>query len=141
MGVRSLWFKILWLAITYILWGSVFYTAINIPYGSMASAISEEPQDRQSLSTFRSMGGTLAGVIIGGGIPLIVYDKVNVGGTLVTMLNGYRFTVIAGILSLLAVAAYIACYFLTTERALPKHDERLVRSNSVGVLLKNALHN
>ena len=27
----SMWFKILWLAITYILWGSIFYTSINIP--------------------------------------------------------------------------------------------------------------
>ena len=25
-----------WMIITYILWGSVFYTLINIPYGSMA---------------------------------------------------------------------------------------------------------
>ena len=33
-------FKIAYLFVTYILWGSVFYTSINIPYGSMASAIS-----------------------------------------------------------------------------------------------------
>ena len=47
----SMTFKISWLVITYILWGSIFYTSINIPYGSMASAISREPDDRQSLST------------------------------------------------------------------------------------------
>ncbi|MBP3583082.1 MAG: MFS transporter, partial [Clostridia bacterium] len=57
-------FRIGWLAVTYILWGSVFYTAVNIPYGSMASAISNEPSDRQSLSTYRSLGSTLAGVIV-----------------------------------------------------------------------------
>ena len=56
----SMAFKITWLFVTYILWGSVFYTSINIPYGSMASAISAEPGDRQSLSTYRTMGGTLA---------------------------------------------------------------------------------
>ena len=33
-------FKVVYLAITYILWGSIFYTSINIPYGSMASMIS-----------------------------------------------------------------------------------------------------
>ena len=56
--------KIAYLFVTYILWGSVFYTSINIPYGSMASAISADPDDRQSLSTFRTLGGTMAGVVI-----------------------------------------------------------------------------
>ncbi|WP_367113992.1 MFS transporter [Fournierella sp.] len=46
--------KVAYLFVTNILWGSVFYTAVNIPYGSMASAISEDPDDRQSLSTFRT---------------------------------------------------------------------------------------
>ena len=40
LSSMSMAFKITWLAVTYILWGSVFYTSINIPYGSMASAIS-----------------------------------------------------------------------------------------------------
>ena len=40
------WFKITWLVVTYILWGSIFYTSINIPYGSMASSISPEPSCR-----------------------------------------------------------------------------------------------
>ncbi len=69
------WLKIGYLCVTYILWGSVFYTSINIPYGSMASAISADPGDRQSLSTFRTMGGMLAGAVIGVGLPLIAYQK------------------------------------------------------------------
>ena len=56
--------KIAYLFVTYILWGSVFYTSINIPYGSMASAISDNPNDRQSLSTFRTMGGMFAGLLL-----------------------------------------------------------------------------
>ena len=36
--------KLIYMFVTYILWGSIFYTSINIPYGSMASAISEEPK-------------------------------------------------------------------------------------------------
>ena len=64
-------FKIAYLFVTYILWGSVFYTSINIPYGSMASAISAEPDDRQSLSSFRTMGGMFAGMIISIGVPLV----------------------------------------------------------------------
>lgn len=44
------WFKVCWMVVTYILWGSIFYTAVNIPYGSMASAISAEAKDRAQLS-------------------------------------------------------------------------------------------
>ena len=68
-------FKVGYLAVTYLLWGSFCYTGINIPYGSMASAISPEPGDRQSLSTFRTMGGMLASAVIGVLLPLLAYDE------------------------------------------------------------------
>ena len=53
-------FKVAWLFVTYILWGSIFYTSVNIPYGSMASAVSADPKDRAELSTWRTIGSTLA---------------------------------------------------------------------------------
>ncbi len=105
--------KIAWLAVTYILWGSIFYTSINIPYGSMASAISPEAGDRQSLSTFRTMGGLLAGVVIGAGVPMLAYTKDAAGNPI---LDGGKFTIIAGVFSILAVVCYLLCYYLTTER-------------------------
>ncbi len=114
----SMGFKIAWLAVTYILWGSIFYTSVNIPYGSMASAISADPGDRQSLSTFRSVGATLAGLAIGAGVPLIAYDTVNNE----KVLNGGRFTLIAGIFSVVAIICYLLCYFLVTERVRPEPD-------------------
>ena len=104
-------FKVIYLFITYILWGSVFYTSVNIPYGSMASAISPEPDDRQSLSTFRSMGGLLAGMIIMVLVPLVVYKTLE-DGTVV--MDGGKFTILAGVFSVLAVGAYLLCYALTT---------------------------
>lgn len=116
---RSMAFKIGWLTVTYILWGSFFYTSINIPYGSMASAISRSPDDRQSLSTYRSMGAAFAGVVIGAGVPMLAYDHVNG----YAVMNGKRFTAIAGVFSLLAVACCLACYFLVTERVKPKQAE------------------
>ena len=129
------WFKILWLALTYILWGSFFYTSINIPYGSMASSISNEPEDRQSLSTFRTMGSTLAGVIVGAGVPLLAYDTVGEN----SVLNGTRFTIIAGAFSALSIICYLLCYFLVTERVVVEHDRS--ESYSTLQLLKNALGN
>lgn len=131
-------FKIVYLFVTYILWGSVFYTSINIPYGSMASAISAEPDDRQSLSSFRTMGGMFAGMIISIGVPLTAYDTLQNGDV---VLNGGRFTVIAGIFSLLAVGCYLLCYTLTTERVVPVVDESKMKNNSIGVMLKNAITN
>ncbi|MGN0998099.1 MAG: MFS transporter [Faecousia sp.] len=133
----SMSFKIVYLAVTYILWGSIFYTSINIPYGSMASAISPEPGDRQSLSTYRSMGGTLAGLVIGAGVPMIAYDTVDGN----TVMNGQRFTMIAGVFSLLAVVCYLLCYYLTTERVLPKEDHQAQQNNHVGRMLINACRN
>ena len=129
------WFKIMWLVITYILWGSVFYTSINIPYGSMASAISREPDDRQSLSTFRTLGSTLAGVIVGAGIPLFAY--VEDGGN--TVMIGERFTLIAGIFSILAIICYLICYALVTERVTPPVIQG--EKYSIAKMLKNALKN
>lgn len=132
-----LWFKVGWLFVTYILWGSVFYTAINIPYGSMASAISAEPGDRQSLSTFRSLGGTLAGLIIGAGVPMLAYTTDSAGNT---VLDGEIFTFIAGIFSILAVGCYLLCYTLTTERVKFSVEVKQ-ENNSVFTMLKNAASN
>ena len=131
-------FKIAYLFVTYILWGSVFYTSINIPYGSMASAISAEPYDRQSLSSFRTMGGMFAGMIISIGVPLVAYDTLANGDV---VLNGGRFTIIAGVFSVLAVGCYLLCYSLTTERVIPEVDEAKFKNNSVGNMLKNAVTN
>ena len=131
----AMWFKITWLVVTYILWGSIFYTSINIPYGSMASSISPLPEDRQSLSTFRTMGSTLAGVIVGAGIPIFAYDKIGDN----TVLNGPRFTLIAGIFSILAVLSYMLCFVLTTERVVNTTTER--NQASLKTMLHNAFQN
>lgn len=130
----SMTVKIVYLSITYILWGSVFYTSVNIPYGSMASAISENPDDRQSLSTFRTMGGTVAGAVVTAGIPLIVYDNNS-------MLDGKKFTIVAGVCSVLAIASYLGCYFMVTERVNVQPDAQALKNNSIGVMFKNAFKN
>lgn len=147
--------KIAYLFVTYILWGSVFYTSINIPYGSMASAISNDPGDRQSLSTFRTMGGMLAGAFVSVGIPMFVYDKIPqldeagqavldpVTGEALTVdiMNGGKFTIIAGIFSVLAVICYLLCFYLTTERVKSVASVEAQQNNNVFAMLKNAVKN
>lgn len=131
--------KVAYLFVTYILWGSVFYTSINIPYGSMASAISASPCDRQSLSTYRTMGGMFAGLVVTAGIPLVAYQKDEALG--IDVIIGNRFTLIAGVFSVLAVICYLLCYSLIRERVVSVTSEQLQAENSVGRMLKNAFQN
>ena len=131
-------FKIIWLFFTYILWSSIFYTSINIPYGSMASAISADPAERQSLSTFRSLGSTLAGLLVGAGVPLLAYSK-NAEGLL--YLDGKKFMVIAGIFSILSVFAYLVCYYLTTERVKLSDTPAQHKKSSLKSMLASAAKN
>lgn len=120
--------------VTYILWGSIFYTSINIPYGSMASAISADAKDRASLSTWRSIGSTLAGLVIGVGTPLFAYETVNGN----TILSGNRMTIIAGVFSVMAVICYMLCFKLATERVeVPQNNTKF----NFGDLMKSLVTN
>ncbi len=132
-----MWAKITWISVTYLLWGSVTYTAINIPYGSMASAISADPGDRQSLSTFRTMGGMLAGMVIGIGLPLIAYEKIDGKETLI----GSKVTIAAAIFSVLAIVCYLLCYKLVKERVTVEAEQTERKGPSVGEMLKSAFTN
>ena len=58
--------------VTYIIWGSLYCT-VNIPYGSMASVITADPVERTSLSSWRTLGGQLAGLIINVVGPMILF--------------------------------------------------------------------
>lgn len=127
-------FKVVWMIVTYILWGSIFYTSINIPYGSMASAISADAKDRASLSTWRSIGSTLAGLVIGEGTPLFAYETVNGN----TILSGNRMTIIAGVFSVMAVICYMLCFKLATERVeVPQNNTKF----NFGDLMKSLVTN
>ena len=106
-------FKIFWMFFTYLLWGSICYTGINIPYGSMASAISPETKDRTELSAWRTIGATMANIVIGIVLPLVVYYENNDGNS---VLSGARMTAASLVCSICAVICYLFCYYLTTER-------------------------
>ncbi|MDO4305538.1 MAG: glycoside-pentoside-hexuronide (GPH):cation symporter [Eubacteriales bacterium] len=105
-------FKLVWMTVTYLLWGSIFYTSVNIPYGSMASAVSGDPKDRAELSTWRTIGSMLANMVIGVGTPIFAY--VTVDGN--PVLSGSRMTIIAGVFSICAIICYLLCFNLVTER-------------------------
>lgn len=119
LASASMTVKIVVMFVTYILWGSFCYTAINIPYGSMASAITDVPAQRAELSTWRSMGANVASLIINSFAPLFIYYTDAAGNKLV---NGTNFTIIAGIFSIGSIVCYMGCFALTTERV--KFDKK-----------------
>ena len=111
MGLR-----IAYMCGTYLLWGSICYTAINIPYGSMASVMSAEADDRAALSTFRGVGSLIPQVIVGVAAPMFLFEKIMVDGKEVEVAIPGAFPVVALILAIGSVICYLICYKMCTER-------------------------
>ena len=130
----SVGFKIFWMFLTYLLWGSIFYTSVNIPYGSMASAISPDPNHRAQLSTYRNIGATMASLVIGTGTPLLAYEAADGA----TVLSGSRMTVIAGVFAVCGIICHLLCIYLVEERVeIPQNTSRL----DVGEMLRSIATN
>ena len=59
----------------YLVWDA-FYTVANVPYGSMLSLITDDPAQRSSLSTWRSVGAIVAVMGISVLLPILCVDPV-----------------------------------------------------------------
>ncbi len=88
------------------------YSFVNIPYGSLASAMTQDPVDRSRLSGARSIASSLTGVILA-----IVLSPQFAN----TKAEGIRqqFTITTIILAVIAIALYVVC-FLNTREVVPK---------------------
>lgn len=116
--------------LTYCVYG-MMYTAMNIPYGSLASAITDDPNGRTLLSTFRSIGSGVGGAAVTLVAQKIIYDDG-------AKLNPQKTFVAACVLSALAVAAYMTCYKTTKERVLYSHEKKKVNFKmTYGTLFKS----
>jgi glycoside/pentoside/hexuronide:cation symporter, GPH family len=123
-------FYLAWAFVTYIVWGTL-YSTVNIPYGSMASVITDDPVERTSLSGWRTMGAQAAGLIIGVIGPMIVFVD--------NKLDPNRMLMAAIVFGILAISCYMACYKLTTERITaperPKQEGK--KNGTIKGLVKN----
>lgn len=114
--------------VTYLIWGTL-YSTVNIPYGSMASVITSDSVERTTLSTFRTMGATFAGLIINVVGPLILFVN--------NKADSNRFMLAAIIFGILSIASYMACYRLSTERiTIPEAQKNKIK---LGTTLKGML--
>ena len=108
--------KYAWCLISYCLW-SIAYTMVNVPYGSLHSAITDKPQERTALSTFRSIGAALPAIIIMIVLPGIVYDTTtDASGVEVQVLKGETLLPVAIAMSIVAMVVLWGTTKLVTER-------------------------
>ncbi len=116
----EMWVRIVYMFVTYLLWGSICYTAINIPYGSMASVMSAEADDRAALSTFRGVGSLIPQVLVGVVMLMFLYTTLEDGTKIA---NASAFPVVALGLAIASVGCYLLCYKMCTER-IPVDDSK-----------------
>ena len=125
--------------ITYILYG-MMYTCVNIPYGSLASVVTDDEKERSSLSMWRSIGAGLGGLPSTILFPMLVYNTtVAADGTKIQTLDGNKLTIGVLILAILSIVIFFGHYKLTKERIAPiqkkKGDYNAFKA--IGDLAKN----
>ncbi len=124
-----------WVAVSYILYGMA-YTGVSMPYGAMASVITDSPVERTKLSRARAFGGMAVGIFFIPIVSLAIWDDAGNPKA-----SGYfLMAVVAGVLS---VIFYILLVSFTHERI---HQEQRfagekAKSFSFGRVVKEALTN
>ena len=127
--------------VTYIMYG-MMYTAVNIPYGSLASVITDDELERSSLSMWRSIGagvGGLPGTII---LPMIVFTVVGKypNGKDIQRLDETKLFWCVLILAIFSVVVYFIHYKFTKERIAPQPKVKDKNHNAITTikeLMKN----
>ena len=59
----------------YVIWDAA-YTMANVPYGTMLNIVTDNAEERASLSVFRSLGGAVGGMLPGIILPMLIWNKV-----------------------------------------------------------------
>ncbi|MDO4847398.1 MAG: glycoside-pentoside-hexuronide (GPH):cation symporter [Clostridiaceae bacterium] len=114
--------------VTYIMFG-MMYTGINVPFGSLASVITDDPNGRTLLSTFRSIGGG-----IGGAAPLLLAPSIIYNSDKITVNSGGMFY-FAVAMCVMAIIFYMACYATTKERVKSEeHPNVNMKETYLGML-------
>lgn len=118
--------------ITYIGFGMA-YTAINIPYGSLASVMTSDPVERTSLSTWRNLAATFSMILL-----MVLTPKLIFGANNAVSVKG--FVIAAVIYVIIANIAYQLSYRMTSERVVHEvndKQEKVSLMETIKTLVKN----
>ena len=121
--------------IAYIFYG-MMYTGMNIPFGSLASVITDDPNGRNLLSTFRSIGSGIGGAVVSLIAPMVIYTaKKTAGpdgtlidvvdqttGKVVEIADGNKMFIFGLIMGILSIIFYLWGYKTTKERVPSEAD-------------------
>ena len=126
----SLSLRIVYAFITYNIMTTIIYTSVDMPYGVLNAALSQDQYQRSVLNIFRLFMAIVAGVIVNMAVPQLT---VIFGGGA----QGWRMTFL--IIGALAVIMFLITYFNTKERvvAATKVADKVPVKVGVKALLKN----
>ncbi len=123
--------------ITYIAFG-MLYTGMNVPFGSLASVITDDPDGRTLLSTFRTIGSGVGGAAPALLAPFLIYTTVTAAdGSTYNVADGpgmFKFALVMGILSIIF---YFACFGMTKERVPSEAEPKVNMKEIYGGMLKS----
>jgi glycoside/pentoside/hexuronide:cation symporter, GPH family len=121
--------KVIYAWTTYILL-RVIYTVNNVPYASLNAVMTSDPDERNSISTYRQIAANSAGFIVASlAIPMVRYFGHGNDAL------GYQLTM--GLLSVLSVIFFIVAFFATKERIQPDPQQQTSLSQDLDDLFKN----
>ncbi len=118
--------KLVWAYVSYALFQAA-YSTVNIPYGSLAATMTQQPEARARLSTAR-MIFTAAAILV---IAAVVAPEISHAANLQRSL-----TVTVAIFAVIGVAIYLWC-FAATRETVQRDAERF----SIGATLRMLRHN
>ncbi|MFJ7976696.1 glycoside-pentoside-hexuronide (GPH):cation symporter [Peribacillus sp. JNUCC 23] len=120
--------KVVWAFGTYMAFG-LAYSIVNIPYGSLSAAMTQDPIDRASLGSFRAIGSQMALLIAGVSvIPIVLQFSDHKTGYLVAV----------SIMALFGVVFHFICYRNTKEKIVRQQRKEKI---PLPVLFKSLLSN
>nr|WP_305182868.1 MFS transporter [uncultured Schaedlerella sp.] len=107
--------KHVWVAVAYILYGTS-YTGTSMPYGAMASVITDDPIERTKLSRARSIGGTAVGLIFLPIVSLMIWNSDQTANAQ----GFFKVAVIAAVVSLI----FYSCLILFSKERIHESTEK-----------------
>ncbi|MGV0427726.1 cytidylate kinase family protein [Corynebacterium pyruviciproducens] len=105
------------------------YSLVNIPYGSLSAAMTQDPVDRSKLSGARSIASAVTGVALSAVIAPQFQDTAADGVRL-------KFTLTCVGLGVLAIILYLIC-FANTREVVPRSENKVSLRTTLGMIKRN----
>lgn len=105
------------------------YSLVNIPYGSLSAAMTQDPVDRSKLSGARSIASAVTGVALSAVIAPQFQDTAADGVRL-------KFTLTCVGLGVLAIILYLIC-FANAREVVPRSENKVSLRTTLGMIKRN----